>query len=78
MKVSPSKLKKNQKVRKEHQTDYQIEVQHSDKTWSVRRYGLETLEEARQYLEKYNNNYLFPERMRIVEREWNATLTIIE
>ena len=78
MKESPSKLKKNEKVRKEHQVDYQIEVQDSDKTWSVRRYGLETLEEARQYLEKYNNNYLFPERMRIVEREWNSTLTIIE
>ena len=78
MKESPSKLQKKEKVRKDHQIDYQIEVQCSDKTWHVRRYGLETLEEARYYLEKYNNNDLFPEPMRIVEREWNSTLIIIE
>lgn len=74
----PSKLQKNKRVRREHRIDYQIEVQHSEgeKHWYVRRYGLESLEEARQYL-KEHNSYM-PEPMRIVTCEFTTVTTIVE
>lgn len=73
-----SKLKDNEKVRKEHRLDYQIEVQHSEgeKHWYVRRYGLQSLEEARQYLKEHNSYKL--ESMRIVTCEFTTVTTIIE
>ena len=73
-----SKLQKNRRVRREHRIDCQIEVQHSEgeKHWYVRRYGLETLEEARQYLKEHN--HYKTEKMRIVTCEFTTITTIIE
>jgi hypothetical protein len=74
----PSKIKKNRRVRKEHRLDYQIEVQHDEgeKEWYVRRYGLESLEEARQYLKEHN--HYKTEKMRIVTCEFTTVTTIVE
>ena len=72
-----SKLKDDEKVRKEHRTDYQIEVLNEcTGEWYIRRYGLKTIEEAHRYL-KEHNSYM-PEPMRILKCEWGSTTTIVE
>lgn len=74
----PSKIQKNRRYRIEHRVDYQIEVQHpeGDKHWYVRRYGLQSLEEARQYLREHN--FYKTEKMRIVTCEFTTITTIVE
>ena len=70
-------LTENKRVEKEYRIDYQIEVQNRiEKNWYVRRYGLESIEEARRYL-KEHNSYM-PEPMRIVKCEITRVTTIIE
>ena len=73
----PSKIQKNEQVRKEYRLDYQIEVQNpTEKNWYVRRYGLESIEEAHRYLEQHNR--YMPETMRIVKCEVTMVTTLVE
>ena len=73
-----SKLKDTERVRREHRIDYQIEVQNkSTKEWYIRRYGLESLEAAHQYLREHRG-YICPEPMRILKCEWHSSTSIVE
>lgn len=59
-------------------TTYEVWVQHTEgeKHWYPRRFGFDTIEAARQYVEEHTLNRLFVENFKIVKAERSTKFTV--
>lgn len=62
-----------------HRTAYDIEVQHrSQGHWYVRRYNLESYEEAKAYVKYHQRDLLFAENFRIVRVKYSTRSKLLK